>query len=141
MLFKSKKKKNKKVSESTSQILSSATFNDEIKTSDITILLSAKLSPAGGYICKIINTGKKDIVISRFCVNNFANAVRNTGAGRNFHGLIKSQETKKFDIEFVGNELANRDPILFNFLWHSDSVVMIIDDERKPYKIESIIRT
>jgi hypothetical protein len=142
MLFsKGSKKKNKKSLEHAAISLSTVAFKDNVVVSDITILLSANLSPAGGYTCKIINNGKKDVYINRFCVNNFANAIRNSGIGRNFHGLIKSQDTKKFEISFVGYELANRDPVLFNFLWHSDSIALFVDGQGKPFKIESVIRT
>lgn len=141
MLF-SKDSKSKKVkkNESSEPAPSTVLFTGDIDSAKITITLTAIQSAAGGYVCEITNIGRKNIVISRFCVNNFANAIRNTGVGRNFYGLVRAGDTKKFNISFTGYELANRDPVLFNFLWHADSVALFVDDNKKPFKIDDLTR-
>jgi hypothetical protein len=136
----SKSKKNKK-SEVSEPLLSTVPFLDSVDASEVTITLSSIQSAAGGYDCILKNTGKKDINISRFCISNFANAIRNTGVGRNFYGIIKAGKSKKFNISYVGHELANRDPVLFNFLLHSNSIALILDENKKPYRIDNVIRS
>jgi hypothetical protein len=133
--------KDKKRKKSEEPLPSTALFTDKVDDSNISIKLTSIQSAAGGYICEITNNSKKDIHVSRFCVNNFANAIRNTGVGRNFYGTIKAKGTKKFNISFVAYELSNRDPVLFNFLWHPDSIPLFVDENKKPFKITDIIRS